>query len=413
MASGYDVVIVGGGAAGIAAARTLADSGLSAVLLEAGPRLGGRAHSETHRGHALDLGCGWLHSGERNAWTAIAEEAGVAIDRRPPAWGQQFHDLGFAPSDQRAARAAFEAWIGRMEASPPPSDRASDALLPDCAWNGHIAAMTGFISGVGPERISVADYLAYDAAASKCNWRLPGGYGTLVTGSLPKGFGVFLATPVERLALTADGVTLTTASGDILARAVVLTVSTAVLAGETIALPAALDPWRAAAACLPLGRNEKLFLAISGRGPFEDETQVLGRPGDPTSGSHYIRPLGWPVIESFLGGEGARIAEAEGADAAFAHVVDDLVALFGSDVRRMLRPLAASAWSADVRIGGAYSCALPGHAAARELFALPYDDRVFFSGEATNPTDFSTAHGAHDSGVRAAREAIGVLGRGD
>ena len=141
----------------------------------------------------------------------------------------------------------------------------------------------------------------------------------------------------------ADGVTLTTASGDISARAVILTVSTAVLAGETIALPAALDPWRAAAACLPLGRNEKLFLAISGRGPFEDETQVLGRPGDPTSGSHYIRPLGWPVIESFLGGEGARIAEAEGADAAFAQVIDDLVALFGSDVRRMLRPLAASA----------------------------------------------------------------------
>jgi len=412
VASKYDVVIVGGGAAGIAAARTLAGSGLNAVLLEAGPRLGGRAHNETHGGHALDFGCGWLHSGERNAWTAIAEEAGVAIDRRTPAWGQQFGDLGFAPADQRAARAAFEAWIERMEASPPPSDRASDALLPDCAWNGYIAAMTGFISGVGPERISVADYLTYDAAASECNWRLPDGYGTLVTDSLPEGFAVFLSTPVERLAPTTGGVTLTTASGDILARAVILTVSTAVLAGETIALPAALDPWREAAACLPLGRNEKLFLAISAYGPFEDETQVLGRPGDPTSGSHYIRPLGWPVIESFLGGDGARIAEAEVTDAAFAQVIDDLVALFGSDVRRMLRPLVASAWSADVRIGGAYSCALPGHAAARGLLARPYDARIFFAGEATNPTDFSTAHGAHDSGVRAAREAMGVLGSG-
>ncbi|WP_277969960.1 flavin monoamine oxidase family protein [Sphingomonas echinoides] len=410
MASVCDVVIVGGGAAGIAAARTLAGSGLSAVLLEAGPRLGGRAHSEPHGGNALDLGCGWLHSGERNAWTAIAEEAGVAIDRRTPAWGQQFHDLGFAPADQRAARAAFEAWNLRMEASPQPSDRASDALLPDCAWNGHIAAMTGFISGVGPERISVADYLAYDAAASDCNWRLPDGYGTLVTDSLPEGFAVFLSMPVERIALTADDVTLTTPSGDISARAVILTVSTAVLAGETIALPAALDPWREAAASLPLGRNEKLFLAISGKGPFEDETQVLGRPGNPTSGSHYIRPLGWPLIESFLGGDGARIAEAEGMDAAFAQVIDDLVALFGSDVRRMLRPLAASGWSADVRIGGGYSCALPGHTAARGLLAQSYGERIFFAGEATNPTDFSTAHGAHDSGVRAAREAMGVLG---
>lgn len=410
MASGYDVVIVGGGAAGIAAARTLASSGLSAVLLEAGPRLGGRAHSETYGGRALDLGCGWLHSGERNAWTSIAEEAGFAIDRRTPAWGQQFHDLGFTPADQRAARAAFEAWIERMEASPPPSDHASDSLLPNCAWNGHIAAMTGFISGVGPERISVADYLAYDAAASECNWRLPDGYGTLVTRSLPERFAAFLSTLVERVALTAGGVTLTTAAGDISARAVILTVSTAVLAGETIALPSALDPWREAAACLPLGRNEKLFLAISGKGPFEVETQVLGRPGNPTSGSHYIRPLGWPLIESFLGGDGARIAEAEGMDAAFAQVIDDLVALFGSDVRRILRPLAASGWSADVRIGGAYSCALPGHAAARGLLAQSYGERIFFAGEATNPTDFSTAHGAHDSGVRAAREAMGVLG---
>ena len=410
MAGEYDVVIVGGGAAGIAAARALAGSGLSAVLLEAGPRLGGRARSETHGRHALDLGCGWLHSGERNAWTAIAEEAGVAIDRRTPAWGQQFHDLGFTPSDQRDARAAFEAWIERMEGLPLPSDRASDALLPDCAWNGHIAAMTGFISGVGPERISVADYLTYDAAASDCNWRLPDGYGTLVTDSLPEGFAVSLSTPVERMALTPGGVVLTTPVGDISARGLILTVSTAVLAGNTIALPSALDPWRAAAACLPLGRNEKLFLAISGKGPFEDKTQVLGRPGDPTSGSHYIRPLGWPVIESFLGGDGARIAEAEGADAAFAQVIDDLVALFGADVRRMLRPLAASAWSADVRIGGAYSCALPGHAAARGLLARPYDERVFFAGEATNPTDFSTAQRARQ---RRARCAGGDRGAGE
>ncbi|WP_029623955.1 flavin monoamine oxidase family protein [Sphingomonas sp. PAMC 26617] len=411
MDSRYDVVIVGGGASGIAAARTLAGSGLRTILLEAGSRLGGRAHTKVRDDLALDLGCGWLHSGDRNAWTGIAEAAGVEIDRRTPAWGQQYRNLGFSPQDQRAARDAFEHWLERMEQAPPSSDRASDALLPECEWNGHIAAMTGFISGVTPERISVADYLAYENAATDCNWRLPRGYGTLITANMPQDVAHRLATPVDRIALAADGVRLTTPAGDVRARTVILTVSTTVLAGDTIDLPSTLDLWRAAAAQLPLGRNEKLFLAIDGPSPFEPETQVLGKPGDPASASCYLLPFGWPVIECFLGGDGARQAEAEGADAAFARAIDDLVALFGADVRRSLRPVTASAWSADPRIGGAYSCALPGHAEARTTLARSFDDRIFFAGEATNPVDFSTAHGAHDSGVRAAREVLGAMGR--
>jgi monoamine oxidase len=60
-------------------------------------------------------------------------------------------------------------------------------------------------------------------------------------------------------------------------------------------------------------------------------------------------------------------------------------------------------------IGGAYSYALPGHASARKALAQPFDDRVFFGGEATSAGDFSTGHGAHDSGVRAAGEVVAAL----
>jgi monoamine oxidase len=41
--------------------------------------------------------------------------------------------------------------------------------------------------------------------------------------------------------------------------------------------------------------------------------------------------------------------------------------------------------------------------------ARPFEDRLFFAGEATSAGDFSTVHGAHDSGVRAANEAIAAL----
>ena len=60
-------------------------------------------------------------------------------------------------------------------------------------------------------------------------------------------------------------------------------------------------------------------------------------------------------------------------------------------------------------IGGAYSYALPGYDAARRALARPFEDRLFFAGEATSAGDFSTVHGAHDSGVRAANEAIAAL----
>jgi monoamine oxidase len=62
------------------------------------------------------------------------------------------------------------------------------------------------------------------------------------------------------------------------------------------------------------------------------------------------------------------------------------------------------------RIGGAYSYALPGRADVRQRLAQPFDGRVFFAGEATMRGDYSTAHGAHDSGMRAATEAIAALG---
>ena len=73
---------------------------------------------------------------------------------------------------------------------------------------------------------------------------------------------------------------LTTPVGAVRARAAILTVSTAVLAGSTIRLPPGLDAWRHAAARLPLGRDEKLFIEIVGESSFAPETRVIGNPRD-------------------------------------------------------------------------------------------------------------------------------------
>lgn len=409
MTSEPDIVIIGAGAAGIGAARRLAGSGLSTVVLEALPRPGGRGFTREISGMAIDLGCGWLHSADRNPWVGIAEELGIAIDRRQNAWGSQYQDLGFPPSDHIAAQTEFGAWSERITDAPPANDIAADALDPNGRWTNYVQALSGYISGDELERISAKDYAAYDEASTEYNWRAPNGYGALITAALPQNQALHLATRVEGISLDGSRATLETSAGTLRPRAVIITCSTNVLSGSTIRWPSALDPWREAASRLPLGNNEKIYLEITGDSPFEPETHLIGDPRDATTGSYYIMPLGLPVIECFLGGAGARKAATDGAAAAYERATDQIVKLFGSSVRDNLRPLAASDWAGTASVGGGYSHALPSQRDARDILARPFDNRLFFAGEATHATDFSTAHGAYKSGRRAAEEAIAAL----
>ena len=116
------------------------------------------------------------------------------------------------------------------------------------------------MNGAGLEQISVADYTAYDAASTGCNWRLPAGYGTLIAASLPHPIDLRLSTPVQLIEISERGVELTTPVGVVRAQAAILTVSTAVLAGSTIRLPPGLDAWRHAAACLRLDATKSSSL---------------------------------------------------------------------------------------------------------------------------------------------------------
>lgn len=409
MGNGFDVIIVGGGAAGIGAARRLEAHGVSALLLESSSRLGGRAYTQDLGGYPLDLGCEWLHSGDRNAWVGIAEASGFPVDRGEPPWAKAHPSIAEDEDGQEAAQRAYGSWEERLRTVVTGSDRASDALEPGGIWNAYVRAIAGFMSGVAPEEISATDYLAYDDASTGLNWHLPLGYGTLVAASLPSSTILRLATPAERIDTTADGVAVTTRAGVVRAGAAILTVSTAVLAGDAIRLPLGIAAWREAAAALPLGRNEKVFLEIGRDAAFEPDSHAYGDLHDPRAAAYFIRPNGWPVIEAFLGGEGARIVEEEGPAAGFAFVSAELAALFGTNVASAIRPLAATCWSRMASIGGAYSCALPGQSQARARLAQPYEDRLFFAGEATHPFDFTTAHGAHDSGQRAADEAMAAL----
>ena len=411
MASDYDVAIIGAGAAGIAAARRLSERGCSVILLEASNRIGGRAWTMGLRDMPLDMGCGWLHSAGRNPLVTIGEAAGFTVVKGPNAWESHWHDLGFSPDEQEAAAAAWERLMQRLSSHSPAGDRVSDALEPGCEWNKYCDAISSYVNGVPLNELSIQDSLAYEAAATDDNWRVEEGYGSLIGSLLPSRVRICVAMPARRLSFSGHGVVIETPRGTIGARAAIVTVSTNALVRGVIAFDKQVDTHLEAAAQLPLGLADKLLIELIGDHGLEPETHLIGNPRNAETGSYYIRPLGRPIIECYFGGRGAARLEEAGLSNAFAFAVEELAALLGNGIRSHLKPLIATSWGQTDWVHGSYSHALPGHAHARTVLAQPLEDRLFFAGEATHAFDFSTAHGAWETGLRAAGEVLAALGR--
>jgi monoamine oxidase len=396
----YDVVIIGAGAAGIAAARRLHGRGRRVLIVEAMERVGGRAHTITVDDLRLDLGAGWLHSAERNPLVAEAEALGLAIDRSEAAWGRQLRNLGFSETDQHDAWGAYGAFEERL-AEAPEGDIAGNAIERDHPWRGYVDMISGALNGAETDRVSAADLTAYEGHASETNWRLPRGYGTLIA-ALADPLLVQLSTAVMRVEALADGVRVHTRQGAIDASTAIVAVPSDVLAKGHIAFSPILDAHLHAASQLPLGRVDKLFLRLPHGEALPTESHLVGNPHTARTGSYYIRPFGLPVIECFFGGIAARAMEDAGDDGRLAFAVEELGALLGSDLARGLTPLAGSWWHRQPTIGGAYSHALPGQAGQRQVLATPPSERLAFAGEACSTHDYSTVHGAWASGIAAA-----------
>jgi len=190
---------------------------------------------------------------------------------------------------------------------------------------------------------------------------------------------------------------------------VIVTAPTDVLSAGDLGFHPALPDKIAAAAVLPLGLADKLYLGLDNAEEFPRDSHLYGALDTVQTGSYHVRPFGRPLIEVYFGGRFARELEAEG-EAAFARfAIGQLASLLGQGMRKRLHPIAATAWGRDPYARGSYSHAMPGHADARSVLAAPVDERLFFAGEACMVHDFSTAHGAYRSGVAAADAAIAAL----
>jgi monoamine oxidase len=404
-AAGHEVVIVGAGAAGVAAGRILKAAGVDALIVEARDRVGGRAHTiDAGLSGPLDMGCEWLHSADRNVLVEAAEGLGLTIDRARPDWGSHA-GRNFPPEQRAAFQTASERFWDSLEREAQaggPDRPAAELLEPGNPWNPLIQAISTYYNGVELDRVSIIDLDRY--VDTGVNWRIAEGYGTLIERAARK-LDIALGTPVSQIDHSGPRLRLRTPRGDIHARTAIVTVPTGVIAAGGLTFVPDLPDKRAAAAGLPLGLADKIFFQVDAQADLPGK-HVFGTTDRVETISFDLRPRGWPIIQGFVGGAFARALEDEGPAGFEAAARHQLGTMLGNDVQKHLTFLEASAWARDPWSRGSYSHARPGAADERAVLAAPVDERIFFAGEACSERFFSTAHGAWETGIAAAQALL-------
>ena len=156
------------------------------IVLEARDRVGGRAHTiMASPDITFDLGCGWLHSADKNSFVAIAGHLDFEVDKTRPPWREQSFDAGFPLKERMDFFKAMDGFYERAEEAakeatePAATRRPAYCLEPGNRWNPMIDAISTYINGCELDAVSILDMDAYED--TEINWRVRRGYGALMT----------------------------------------------------------------------------------------------------------------------------------------------------------------------------------------------------------------------------------------
>lgn len=427
-----EVIVLGAGAAGLAAAHTLAQAGRRVIVLEARDRLGGRVWTTDFAGAPMDLGAAWVHGYRGNPLTAQAQRIGVRL--RPSntillGGGLALYDRAgrrWTAAEHQALEAEFEAVCEALAAMAAARAGAHDLSL-----------QAGFDQLVRqheypPERVRAYDYKFNSAMEheysgdiaemSLTHWdddqtpttlgeedALPEGGWWPILAPAASGLDVRLRQAVTRVACGPDGVALTTAAGAVFhAGQAVITLPLGVLkAGAVTFTPDLPARKHAAIARVGMGVLNKLILKFPR--PFWPEVDWLGVI-DAVKGRWAewlnLQPhTAQPILIGFNAAAYGHAVEARSDGEQVAEALEVLRGLYGPVPEP--EAVAVTRWASDPFARGAYSFLGVGAATAdRQALGAPVAGRLFFAGEATHPAYPGTVHGAWLSGERAAREVL-------
>jgi len=398
----HDVIVIGAGAAGLAAARTLIDLGRDAIVLEARDRIGGRAWTEsTSFGFAIDRGCGWLHSADENPWREIARQMGIEVLEKNPVWQSRIGDRWMDRDDGGRWDAAIGGWFDAIAAAGEAGrDLPASSVIGDGPYRTLFDNIVTWACGVEVHELSTLDYARYRDTGF--DWPVLAGYGALVS-RYGAGLPVRLNTPATALRWGGRDIAVETPVGTLSADAVIVTLPPSVLRAGGMRFDPPLPPAKLdAVAAIKVGTANKVFIAVEGD-PFgmPDTSYATSSAERRRVASLSFRPFGHNLVGGYLGGGLAEELELAGEAAMIEFVIGELVDMFGAGIRTHLGKAVATGWHNDPWSRGAYSAARPGHADARAQLAEPIAGRLFFAGEACSIESFGTCHGAYLTGVAA------------
>jgi monoamine oxidase len=408
-----DIVVIGAGAAGVAAARRIMAANRKVVVIEAAGQIGGRCSTDlTTFGVPFDRGARWIHNADSNPMVKLARTAGLDMSSAPVGYKIRVGRRNARPGETeqflaamvRANRAIDEASRGRLDTS------CAAALPKDL---GDWTSTAQFVLGASTTGKDLNELSAIDkaraqdrTAALACRQ----GLGSLVS-KLGEQLPVMLSTPATRIIWNSRDVSVETPAGRIVARAIILTASTNVLTSGAIKFTPELPKRQLdAAARLSLGSYDRIALQFSGNplGLSRDEV-IVEQSNSARTGLLYANIGGSSLCTVDVGGSFGRDLAAQGEAAMIAFAREWLTKLFGGDVDAAVGKAGATRWNSAPTILGAMSAAAPGAQGARKILAEPLGP-LFLAGEATHETLWGTVDGAWDSGERAAEAALRRIG---
>ena len=410
-----DVVVVGAGAAGIAAARKIMAAGRKVVVIEATAQVGGRCQTDTSTfGVPFDRGASRLYNPDINPLAKLARGAGVDIAN--VASGQK---MRIGRRNARAGEAEdFLATLVRANRAIDDHARTVGKIDLPCASLlpkdlGDWAGATEFVLGPAATGRDLKDLSAADQfraldrdTAAVCRQ----GAGTLIA-KLADTVPVVLSSPVTRIVWSGRELSVETQSGKVAARAIIVTASTGVLNSGKIKFSPDLPKRQLdAAARLPLGSTDRIALDLPGNplGLGRDDVLIEQSTNNRTAVLFANLNMSSLCTIDVAGSFGRDLAaQGEGAMVAFAR--EWLTKLFGSDAAAAVKRTSVTRWDAAPFALGAMSGALPGAQPMRRVLAEPLGN-LFLAGEATHETMWGTVGGAWESGERAADAALRRLG---
>ncbi|MCP3474491.1 FAD-dependent oxidoreductase [Bradyrhizobium sp. CCGUVB1N3] len=408
-----DIVVIGAGAAGIAAARRVMAANRKVVVVEAASQIGGRCITDSSTfDTAVDRGARWMHNPDTNPMIRLAR--GVGLDVSPAPTGQKMR-IGrrnarageteeFLAALVRANRAVDEASRGKLDA-------ACASVLPKDL--GDWAATAEFLLGANFAGKDLKELSAIDKARAQdrnsaiaCKQ----GLGTLIT-RLGEQTPVALSTPAGRILWSNRDVSVETSAGKIVARAAIITVSTNVLTAGTIKFAPDI-PKRTldAASKLSLGSYDHIVLQLPGNPLGLARDDILIEQSNSTRTALLFANIGGSSLCSIdVGGSFGRDLSEQGEQAMAAFAREWLTKLFGSEATAGIKKVSATRWNASPFVMGAMSASAPGGQLSRKILTEPIGC-MYLAGEATHDALWGTVDGAWESGERAAEAALRRIG---